>query len=261
MVLVMTVNVAFAALHNDAPINQELQAAAIAGDLAGVLHCVETGADLKTTTVRGLYRHMVRKRRGWTPLHWAAAGGHAQIVRELVIRGADVLAQDSVGNMPVHIAVSAPCFEHNEKTFLACLQELNCVTKNKNNRHREAFVQNKISGLVVNAHGRDNVTPLHLAAADGKVAMVRYLLQEGASVHACDNNGWTPLHSAAMALKKGKEIIELLVAHGADKTKQSYTGSTAAQIALKAGARDLVPLLVRSSVRLAEQVTKRQCLR
>ncbi|MBX9830798.1 ankyrin repeat domain-containing protein [Candidatus Babeliales bacterium] len=258
MALAMIVNVAFAALHNDALINQELQAAAIAGDLAGTRHCIEAGADIQTTTIQGLYRHMVHKRRGWTPLHWAAKGGHAHVIRELVVRGANVFARDSVGNMPVHIVVSVPCFEHNEKRFIECLQELNYVTKNKNNRHREVFVQNKIRGLVINSQGTDNVTPLHLVAADGKVGMMRYLLQEGAGVHAYDSNGWTPLHSAAMALKKGKEIIELLLAHGADKTKQSYTGSTPAQIAIKAGASDLVPLLVRSSVRVAEQVAKRQ---
>jgi len=41
---------------------------------------------------------------GWTPLMWAAAGGHAGIIGELMARGADFRVRDERGRGPLHWA-------------------------------------------------------------------------------------------------------------------------------------------------------------
>lgn len=49
----------------------------------------------------------------------------------------------------------------------------------------------------VDDYGR---TPLHYAAAEGRVEEVFRLLAEGADANAQDDNGWSPLHFAAQAV-------------------------------------------------------------
>ena len=58
------------------------------------------------------------------------------------------------------------------------------------------------------------MTPLHYAADEGHTEVVELLIANGADVNAKNENGWTPLHLAAYW--GGKEIVELLIAAGAD---------------------------------------------
>ncbi len=59
----------------------------------------------------------------------------------------------------------------------------------------------------------NNRTPLHIAAANGRYAMVDYLLTVGAHVHTHDQFGYTPLRDAVE--KRYPKIIQLLRADGA----------------------------------------------
>jgi len=54
-------------------------------------------------------------------------------------------------------------------------------------------------------------SPLHLAAQMGHKEIVELLIAKGADVNAKCDVGWTPLHNA-----QDKEIVELLIAEGAD---------------------------------------------
>jgi ankyrin repeat protein len=58
------------------------------------------------------------------------------------------------------------------------------------------------------------MTPLHYAVGEGHTEVVELLIANGADVSAKDNIGRTPLHYAAFG--SDKEIIELLIAEGAD---------------------------------------------
>ena len=84
-------------------------------------------------------------------------------------------------------------------------------------------------GAVVNRKGW---TPLHYAATNGHVEMVRYLLTQKAEVNALSPNESTPLMMAAMY--GSDDAVNALLAAGADPARKNQLGMTAADFATKA---------------------------
>ncbi|XP_074640442.1 poly [ADP-ribose] polymerase tankyrase-1-like [Tubulanus polymorphus] len=128
-------------------------------------------------------------------------------------------------------------------------------------------------------------TPLHFAAGYNRVAVVEYLLQHAADVHAKDKGGLVPLHNACSyghshvaellvkhgacvnvadlwkftplheAAAKGKfEICKLLLKHGADPHKKNRDGNTPLDL-VKEGDTDVQDLL-RGDAALLEAAKK-----
>ncbi|XP_049821633.1 poly [ADP-ribose] polymerase tankyrase isoform X3 [Aethina tumida] len=128
---------------------------------------------------------------------------------------------------------------------------------------------------IVNCRDLDgrHSTPLHFASGYNRVAVVEYLLQQGADVHAKDKGGLVPLHNACSyghyevtellvkhgasvnvadlwkftplheAAAKGKyEIVKLLLKHGADQTKKNRDGATPLDL-VREGDQDVADLL------------------
>lgn len=116
-------------------------------------------------------------------------------------------------------------------------------------------------------------TPLHFAAGYNRVAVVEFLLENGAEVHASDKGGLVPLHNACSyghyevtellvkhganvnvadlwkftplheAAAKGKyEIVKLLLKHGADPSKKNRDGATPLDL-IREGDQDVADLL------------------
>ena len=99
------------------------------------------------------------------------------------------------------------------------------------------FVSNWLSrGLNINSTCALGRTPLHYAMVNAQVDDVRDLLNAGADPSATDVYGDTPLHAVAK-FWGGKqsddvnEVIELLLAHGADPNQPNREGLTAHDIA------------------------------
>jgi len=122
----------------------------------------------------------------------------------------------------------------------------------------------------------DGRTPLHIAACEGHLKVVQYLLEHGATVYAKDRYGDTPLCNAVRFRRK--EVVKLLRktgAHfsrdkleeagtelcslaasgdlegleiwslaGADLTKPGYDGQTAAQVAVALGKTEVGTFIV-----------------
>jgi uncharacterized protein len=97
----------------------------------------------------------------------------------------------------------------------------------------------------VNEYSGDGWTALHLAAAFGSPEAVQLLLERGAAVDAVSTNAQKnqPLH-AALALGRNPETIRMLLAAGADPNARQTAGFTAIFSAAAANRRDLVELLV-----------------
>jgi ankyrin repeat protein len=129
----------------------------------------------------------------WTVLHRAARAGHTDLAELLIANGADVDAKTAAFlHTPLFWAVR---------------------------RGHRAMAELLISmGANVNATDARASTPLHYAAMQGDIGIVRLLLENSAIVYAKtvsgDYPGETPLHTTAFA--GHLEIAELLLAHGAD---------------------------------------------
>ncbi|WP_051362410.1 ankyrin repeat domain-containing protein [Solimonas soli] len=86
-------------------------------------------------------------------------------------------------------------------------------------------------------------TPLLAAIAQNQVACVARLLDAGADVNLADHAGWSPLIHAAY-FGSDTQIIELLLARGANINAQNDRGLTALYLASAAGHEPQVQLLL-----------------
>ncbi|XP_059387765.1 poly [ADP-ribose] polymerase tankyrase-2-like isoform X2 [Carassius carassius] len=211
---------------------------------------------------------------GQTALHRAAHLGHLQTCRLLLSAGCDPLITSLQGFSPSQLA---------NESIQEILQEGACTGNSDTDRQLleaaksgDLEVVKKLCTLQnVNcrdAEGRQS-TPLHFAAGYNCVAVVEYLLQHRADVHAKDKGGLVPLHNACSyghyevaellvlhgalvnvadlwkftplheAAAKGKyEICKLLLQHGADPTKKNRDGNTPLDL-VKEGDTDVQDLL------------------
>lgn len=72
-------------------------------------------------------------------------------------------------------------------------------------------------------------TPLHTAAAEGDLVMIKQLLADGAGVDAVDESGLSPIHLAA---SRGRpQTIMMLVEHGASVNAKTSFGATPLHLA------------------------------
>jgi ankyrin repeat protein len=125
---------------------------------------------------------------GRTALHQAASQGATKVIEVLLAHKADINMPDDRGYTPLHAAVQYR------------IGKINVA---------ELLVNN---GADVDAKSyREGVTPLREAISTGDTEVVKLLLSHGADVNALSKYSVTTLFSA----KNSKEIIELLLAHGA----------------------------------------------
>lgn len=82
-------------------------------------------------------------------------------------------------------------------------------------------------------------TPLHLASRFAKADLVRFLIENGASLDARSYNNFTPLHVCATAAS-----AELLVKSGADTTLIDSWGKTALQYAMLQGRKEIAEAMI-----------------
>lgn len=110
-----------------------------------------------------------------------------------------------------------------------------CCERNPQRAHqRKRLLAALKKGADVHATDKNGVTALHHAVRFRSPAAVKTLIEHGADVNqACRRNGSTPLHRAvtqtgapatAGRSQAAKEIIELLLAAGADPSIKNKSG-------------------------------------
>ena len=153
---------------------------------------------------------------GWTLLHKAAYGGHADVAEWLLAKGAELAPRED-SRTPLHVAAGeghADCVE----LLLSHVEDVNT--------HRTA-------------HGQ---TALHFAAEGGHKEVALLLLAHGADVNAVGNWGQASLERAAW--KGHLEIVELLLSEGADVNARTETGTTALYGAMRGEHYELARMLL-----------------
>jgi ankyrin repeat protein/beta-lactamase regulating signal transducer with metallopeptidase domain len=178
-------------------------------------------------------------------LHLAAFKGDLTQVRSICAEGTDINARDDVLNWtPLHWAVSGGQKDIAEFLILKGA-EVNARGKDDYTPLLQAaYVGSKESVELLLSHGAAASIgkPLHGAAKRGHVQVLEALIAHGADLDAKDKEGRTPLMRACENSQKG--VSELLIAKGADLNVQSNAGHTALHIACATGQKDVVELLI-----------------
>ena len=147
----------------------------------------------------------IQDNQGRAPLHIASESGNVQFARLLIEQGANINLPDNDRNAPLHIAL-------------------------KNDKEEIANLLLEQPDINVNLKGNDLDTGLHIAVRKS-CAAINWLLQKGADVNLCNKDGDTPVHIAA---KEGYiEVIKQLTKENADLTLSNEAGNRAFDVALK----------------------------
>jgi ankyrin repeat protein len=190
---------------------------------------------------------------GRTPLHLAAAlPAGTPVVEMLMEAGADLGARSIVGETPLFTAVAANL--ETAKLLLANGADPNArnglgatpLMTAALNGGAAAVSLLLDSGADATVRTRRGETALSSAASRGDLASVKLLLEKGADVRNVDFRGYTPLMHAAYADHVTPELIQLLLARGADVHvigKGETAGETAVSIAAKRGETEALRLL------------------
>jgi ankyrin repeat protein len=161
-------------------------------------------------------------RAGRTPLHYAANGGHIDVVKALLANGADVEAERTSGFTPLHDAIVK---KHRDVAEL--------LTAHGAKIHGEmsaAYVDKQTVQLLidlgadVNQRDKRGMSPLDEAALHGNTNVLQLLLDHDADVNASGEYGSTPLHYTG---DRGEaEAAKLLIENGAEVNAKAKNGDT-----------------------------------
>lgn len=112
-------------------------------------------------------------------------------------------------------------------------------------------------GASVHARNEDGDTPLIYAAVQGNAEVVKLLVAAGADVDAQNPHGITALMEAAFW--GNLEVVELLIRHGARLKCQDRAGRTALQWAMNGDRKEVVDSLFSRRNELRDEFLKVEC--
>jgi ankyrin repeat protein len=165
----------------------------------------------------------IRDGEGTTPLLAATSDGNPAVVQLLLDHGVDphacdddgITALDSAGTLGV------------SRTLIKLNVSQTCAFLGAANHGDPEQMQLLLDyGASPDVRTDYEETPLHLAAAKGRLGAVRFLVLEvNVDVNARDRDGTTPLHNASYGLDANLEIAQFLLEHGADVKARLYDDS------------------------------------
>lgn len=190
-------------------VDQRLLTAASTGDAEGVRDALEDGADVESCGENGM-----------TALVAATKANHVDAARTLIEAGADVNAKDDIQDSAYLYAGARG--------------------------HDEILRLTLANGADLSSTNRFGGTALIPASERGLLSTVLILLDAGVDPDHINNLGWTALHEA-IVLGDGSaayvEVIEALLAGGADPTIADGEGTTPRELAAARGYDQVVAVI------------------
>jgi ankyrin repeat protein len=163
---------------------------------------------------------------GQTPLHLAAAAGHADLI-PLLITPAVLDQQDDDGYSPLQLAA-----KHNQLEAVQVLVDAGASLGTPGSKSDAEAIQLLLkAGVNMTGRTSGGRPSLHLAAATGHTYLMTLLITP-ATLNQQDEDGYTPLQLAAKNLKI--EAVRVLVAAGAS-LGATATGPSPFNLAVSAG--------------------------
>ncbi|KAG7166816.1 Ankyrin repeat domain-containing protein 50-like 3, partial [Homarus americanus] len=168
-----------------ADLQYKLVNSAKVGDVSGVEKALGEGARVDDQDLTS----------GRAPIHHASAAGHVDIVRLLLARGAQVdLASTHPGDAgatPVHLAAEGG-YSQVLTALLAAGAVPDIYDYNTIRGRREVLEVLLDHGCDLSSRAGDWTTPLHHAAAQGHLFLVKWLVKNGGRLDLTDKAGRTP---------------------------------------------------------------------
>ena len=205
---------------------QDLFSAIQDGNLEMVRKLLEKGADPNLQDISD----------GSTLLHYSVAAAKADIVQELITKGALVNAEDNCKESPLHVATAILHEVDDEKEVADLELIVKYLLKAGANPNVKSFYRTLYEPLIGN-------TPLHSAANYNNTSMVRELIKYGAMINETTNEQNTPLHVAAMF--GGVDAAKVLLQNGANPKLMNTNGETPLHLAAFRGFVRLTKLLLK----------------
>uniref|UniRef100_A0A1B6E4R3 Uncharacterized protein n=1 Tax=Clastoptera arizonana TaxID=38151 RepID=A0A1B6E4R3_9HEMI len=163
-----------------------------------------------------------------TPLHLAVLTGQSRMVRLLLCGGAAADIRDRNGNTALHLAVAAGDIS----CVRALIEPIN-VSETDAVELRYNPYSRYSTNNVRDLYNYDGLTCVHLAALNGFVEILRYLVWSGANINAREcKAGRSALH-LAIERRDEQMCIYLLTIRGIDLELETYAGATAYQLAAR----------------------------
>lgn len=126
-----------------------------------------------------------------------------------------------VGNLPLVLSLLDEGMNPDDKDSLDGISALMEAVLAKRLDLVDLLIQR---GADVSAQDNAGYTALHFAARDNEVAIAERLLAAGAPVDAADEHGISPLGRATYDRRGFREMIELLIRHGAEPGRPNKHG-------------------------------------
>lgn len=183
-----------------------------------------------------------KNRKDWSSLDWAARMGHVDIAKTIIKHGADVNAAGATGKTPLRIAVERSNTEMISLLLLNGAEIAQVDSKDFTLLEVAASEGNlACTRILLDAGAKGRMSALALAVAGGHVDVAMVFVEHAIDVDAADTDGCTdtngsaPLHLAASSPQKGEDMVQLLVAKGANVDKTDGQGWTPLQVAISSG--------------------------
>lgn len=185
--------------------------------------------------------------KGQSPLHIAAEAGDESSLRLLLNNGEDIESRDERGWTPLHNAAFNGrvlqvrlLLEHGAIIDAEDVSERSSLMLAADKGHADVVKELLQHGANVNLSRRNALSPLNRALMGDHTNTVKILLDAGANPTGRDQFGYAPLFMAS----KDVQLVDLLIAAGAEPAEYLNGGTTILHLAARAGNLSLLERLL-----------------